>query len=187
MKINKTLLVSGLIGGITGTLLFLGPIAFSTDSYLEPDNYALGEVIGYSVMFLSMLPVFFGTRSYRNKFHSHDFTFIKAFGSAMLITLISSVIFYIGNILLYEIISPNFLQDFSVSYREYVLEAAKTETERKAIAIDYDKQSALINNSYLYALIMTSSVFLFGLIISLISALVLRKNNPMVTIENSSL
>jgi hypothetical protein len=188
MKFNKTLFIYGLIGGILGVSLFLGPIVVSPEYYLESDNFSGGEVVGYTVMLLSMIPVYFGTRAYRNKFHKETFSFLKGLGSAMRITLISSLVFYIGNVLLYEVIAPDFLNDFAEVYHDYMLESAKTAEEIEAVNAEFGASNQWFRNSYLYGLLMTVSVFLFGLIISLISALVLRRNDEsqsLNTIETS--
>ena len=174
---NKTLLTYAVIGGLFGALFFVGPVAFNKEYYYNPDNFAMGEVIGYSVMFISMLPVFLGTRAYRNRFFTDaPFTFGKGLTSGLLITIISSFIFYLGNVLVYEVIAPGFLEEFGVHYKQYMLEAATNNAEREAIAAEFDSMSGMMSNSYLYGLIMASSVLMMGIVISLVSALILRRN-----------
>lgn len=175
---NKKLINNGVLAGTIVTLLFLGPIVVTPDNYMDPNNFAMGEVIGYSIMVLSMLPVYFGTRSYRNKFVKGEFTFGKGFISALKITVFATVVFYIGNVLVYEVLAPDFLGEFGKHYKEYLLESATDEAMRDKMAEDFESQAALLGNSYAYAGIMASSILMIGVVISLISGLVLRRPAP---------
>lgn len=171
---NKTTFYYALAGGLFGTIFFLGPIVFSSGSYMDPDFYDTGEVIGYSVMILSMLPVYFGTRAYRNHNTPESFSFAKGLRTAILITLVACVIFYLGNVVVYELLAPDFLAEFGESYKENMIKMAETEAERQKFIEQYEMEAGMLSNSYLYALVMAGSVFFIGLIVSLISALVLR-------------
>lgn len=156
----------------------MGPAAVNPEYYYNPDNYKNGEIIGYSVMFISMLPVFLGTRAYRNKFFTDTpFTFGKGLVSGLVITLIGTAVFYLGNVLVYEVLQPNFLEEFGVHYKEFMLEQGATQAEKDKILEEFNSMKGMMENGYIYGLLMASSVFLFGLIISLVSATILRRSD----------
>lgn len=174
-KMKKTVLIYGIIGGLVVTLLFLGPVVINAEQYMDPENMASGEILGYSIMILSMLCVFFGVRHYRKKRDGQEFSFGKGMAAGVLITLVATAVFYIGNVVLYEVVAPDFLQEFSSYYKDYMLESASGPEERDQILAAYESEAYLMENSYLYALLMAGSVFFIGIIISLLSALILRR------------
>lgn len=171
----------GLIGGVVASVLFLGPIAVNAEKYMDPENMGSGEVIGYSVMILSMLCVFFGVRAYRNKNNVEHFTFLKALGVGLQITIVANVIFYLANVMLYEVIAPDFLTEFGAFYKEYMLENAPDEAAREQVLAQFEAESAFLENGFLYALIMAGTTFFIGVIISLISALSLKRTETRTT------
>ncbi len=173
---NKTLVKYGIIGGLLATILFLGPIVLSPEKYMDPEQMAHGEVIGYSVMVISMLSVFFGMRAYRKKLDGKSFSFLKALGVGLQITVITCLLFYLGNILLYEVISPNFLKQFGDHYKDYLLQSATSESEKSQVLKEFNQNAGVLENSYLYALIMSGTTLFIGIIISLISAMSLKRS-----------
>ncbi len=174
---KNTAIRYGLIGGILVTLLFLGPVVIDSDSYMDPDKMATGEVIGYSVMILSMLTVFFGVRHYRRQQAGTDFPFGKALLSGLAITGVASLVFYVGNVLLYEVIKPNFLSEFGEYYRDYSLSQVSDDAERDKLRAELEASAAYIENSYMYAGLMALTTLFIGIIISLLSAAILRRSS----------
>lgn len=173
---NKELRNYGIIGGLIGAVFFAAPIAVFPQHYLDPENFGNSEVVGFSIMFLSMIPVFLGTRAYRNKyFEGSAFSFGKGLISGLIITGIATLVFYIGNVLVYEVFAPGFLGEFSPIYYDYMVEQAPTEIEKAKIISEFKSMEAFMGNGYLYGVVMSASVLIFGLIISLISALSLKR------------
>ena len=170
---NKTILTYGAIGGVLVTLLFLGPIVLSADSYMDPEKMKGGEIYGYSIMIVCMLTVFFGVRAYGKKMEG-AFTFLKALGVGLQITVVACLLFYLGNILLYEVISPNFLTEFGDYYKEYMLTNAADENEKAKVLKEFEESAAFLENGFLYGLIMAGTTLFIGIIISLISAFTLK-------------
>ncbi len=165
----------GVIGGVIVSLLFLGPMALRPDSYMNPENMGIGQVVGYSIMILSMLCVFFGVRAYRKHHIEFEFSFVQGLLVGLQITVVANVIFYLGNVLLYEVIAPDFLHDFGKFYKSHMISNAPDEATKKLVAAEFDAQAGILENSYLYALVMAASTFFIGIIISLISALSLKR------------
>lgn len=173
---NKSIRNYGIIGGLFGTVFFLGPLVINPDQYLDPSNFENGEIVGYSVMFLSMVPVFLGTRAYRNKyFKDAPFSFAKGLISGLKITAIATLVFYIGNVLVYEVIAPGFLEKFGVIYYDHMVETAANEEAKAAMIAEFEAMEPYVKNGFLYGIIMSASVLIFGLIISLISAFSLKR------------
>ena len=85
---KNSIIQYGLIGGIIVSVLFLGPIVIDADSYMDPEKMKSGEIIGYSIMVLSMLSVYFGIRAYRKNYNKAEFSFLKGNKKEVLVHLL---------------------------------------------------------------------------------------------------
>ncbi len=167
---NNPVIRFGVFSGLAATILFLGPLVVSPDSFLKPENMASGEVIGYTSMFLAMTLVYFGARAHRKE-QGGSYSFGDGFKAGLLITVVSTVVFYLGNVLVYEVIKPGFLEEFFVFYRDYMIDQGMSGQEIAEMDASYE----VMSNGWLYAVVMASSTFLMGLVIALISGLTLKR------------
>jgi hypothetical protein len=127
-------------------------------------------------MVLSFLLVFFGIRSYRENVGGGYITFGRGFTVGILIALISSLAYVIT----WEIVYQNWLYDFPEKYTNYVIEKARASG---VSAEELARQSTELNsmwavyrsNIFIRAVATFIEPFPVGLIITLISAGVLRK------------
>ncbi len=172
----KTILIRyGILAGGLAAIFFLVPISFydPTDSSGVMMKY--GEIFGYGVQLLSMLFVLFGVRMI-SKQNEGRFTFAQALGSGLGITIIATLVFYLGNVLFYEVIDPDFLTEFMEGYAPAMLEQAETAEEKAALKQQFAEWGPLMANGWLYAGIMCMSVFLFGLFFSLLSGFLYKRS-----------
>ena len=112
---KKTVLVFGLIGGVVISALMLGSIPFA-----KKIGFDKSQFVGYTVMVLSFLMVFFGIRSYRENIGTISFG--RAFAVGALITLIASVCYVLTWEIMYFKLTPNFLNEYS----NYMVEKLRT-------------------------------------------------------------
>ncbi len=166
---KKTVLTFGLISGAIMSLMMLATLPF-----MDQIGFDYGMVIGYTTIVLSFMLVFFGIRSYRDNVGGGNITFGRAVAVGILITLISCL-FYVGT---WEVIYFKLMPDFAEKYTKYALDkviasGASTEVinakiqEMKSLKVMLDKP--LIN-----AAISFTEPFPIGLIVTLISAAILR-------------
>lgn len=167
---NKAIRNYGTIGGLLLSILFLGPIAISPNSYRDPAMMGIGEVVGYGVMILAMCCVFFGVRSAK-KNSEKAFGFGKALSTGLLITLVANLIFYMANVLLYEVIAPDFLENFMAFYKDYTLEQTPME-KREVVLAQFEQEAEMMTNGWVYGMIMAATSFAFGLVFSLLAAVI---------------
>jgi hypothetical protein len=135
------------------------------------------ETLGYTSMVLSFLMVFFGIRSYRENVAGGAITFGKAFQVGILITLVTCAMYVIA----WEITYFNFVPDFLDRYSAATLqrmqargesaEAIQKTTERMATMAKY------YDNVFFNSAITFMEIFPVGLIVTLVSAAILRKKN----------
>ena len=168
---KKTILIFGLISGVISSGLMCATIPFLRD--LNHGNK--GYYIGYTAIVLSFLLVYFGIRSYRDNLAGGTITFGRAFGIGIGITLISCV-FYVVT---WEIVYFNFLHGFMDSYFAKLIQKAQSSggtpeaIQAKVAAI---RHTALVyENPFVNALYTFIEPFPVGLLITLISAAILRR------------
>ena len=168
---KKTILTFGLISGVISSVLMFGTMRFLSD--MNHGQKAL--VIGYTTIVLSFLLVFFGIRSYRDNLANGAITFGRAFTIGIGITLISCI-FYVVT---WEIIYFNFLHGFMDSYFAHQIQKIQSSPgtpeaiQAKVAAIRHSQQ--LYENPFVNALYTFIEPFPVGLVITLISAAILRK------------
>jgi hypothetical protein len=138
-------------------------------------DFSNGELIGYSTMVLSFLAIFFGIRTYREKNGGGAITFGRAFKVGILITLISCAVYVLG----WEIVYWNFVPDFADKYAALTLEKMRADGATPAEIAAETKKMAQFKEWYtkpLFNVLVTfGEVFPLGLLMTLISAAILRK------------
>jgi uncharacterized protein YybS (DUF2232 family) len=167
----KTVLRFGLASGAILLALSAAMLPCMTGAV----DFEHGEILGYSTMVLAFLMVFFGVRSYRDNVAGGAIGFGKAFMVGLGITLITCAVYVIA----WEITYFNFIPDFLDKYNAHMLakmqaSGASAAAIRKATAEMADMAKAYQNPLYNSA-ITFMEVFPVGLIMTLVSAAILRR------------
>ena len=167
---RKTILTFGLISGAISSLMMIATVAFG-----DRIGFDRGAVIGYTSIVLSFLMVFFGIRSYRDNVEDGQITFLKAFAVGISITVISCLCY----VLTWEVIYYNFLPGFWDKYGAHLVEKLRASGASPAAVQaklqQVTKYKELYKNPLVNAALTFIEPFPIGLIITLISALVLRR------------
>lgn len=170
---KKTVLTFGLISGAIMSLMML-----STLPFIDKIGFDKGEIVGYTGIVLSFLLVFFGIRSYRENVGGGRITFGRAFAVGILITVISCICYVIT----WEIIYFKLLPGFADKYANYMVERLRASgASQQMIEAKLKEMNAfkvMYNNPLINAAISFLEPFPLGLIITLISAAILRKKGP---------
>ncbi|MBV8897687.1 MAG: DUF4199 domain-containing protein [Acidobacteriaceae bacterium] len=170
---KKTILTFGLISGALCSLMMAATVPFE-----DRIGFSRAEVVGYTVIVLSFLLVFFGVKSYRDNIGQGGITFAKAFGIGISITLITCVCYVVT----WEILYFNFLHDFMDKYAAYMVQKAKTSgaspAALQAQVQQLQKYKQLYENPLFNAAVTFIEPFPIGLVVTLLSAAVLRKKAP---------
>src|SRR5271154_4559764 len=167
---KKTVLTFGLIAGVMISVLM-------DSSLLLAKTIGEGHsmLLGYTIMVASFLLIYFGIRSYRDNTLGGQISFGRAFACGILIALITTV-FYVG---VWEIIYFNFMPHFMDSYFAAQIHRVQSSgldpatTAARVAAIQHSQQ--LYQNPFVNMAYTFIEPFPVGLIITLISAAVLRK------------
>lgn len=167
---KRTILKFGLMSGALSTGMMLATLPF-----VHKLSGDMGYVVGYTTIVLSFLLVYFGIRSYRDNAGNGLITFPKAFGLGISITLISCL-FYV---LTWEIVYFNFMHDFMDNYTVQMVEKMKASGASAAAIQAQVQQMKRYKEEPLYNAEFTFiEPFPVGLVVTLISAAILRKKSP---------
>ena len=168
---KKIVITFGLISGA-----LMAAFMFATLPFHDKIGFdKWGLVVGYTSMVLAFILVFFGIRSYRENVAGGAISFGRAFVVGILIAIISSVCYVIA----WEIVYFNFMPDFMDKYAAHVVEQARA-SGASAEAIQAKVQEMqqfkkMYSNPFLNAAMTLLEPLPVGLILTLISALILRK------------
>ena len=138
-------------------------------------DFEHSEVVGYSAMVLSFLLVFFGIRSYRDNAAEGAIGFGRAFLVGILITLVTCAVYVIAWEIVYYNFFPNFLDLYNAHALEKMREAGESEAAIRKAAAEMADFAKLYANPLFNVAVTFMEVFPVGLIVTLVSAAILRR------------
>ena len=170
---KRTVLTFGLISGVMISVLMGG-------SLLIADKIGSGHsmVLGYTMMVASFLLIYFGIRSYRDNTLGGQISFGRAFVCGILIALITTVCY----VAMWEILYFNFMPHFMDSY--FAAQIHKVQSSGLDQATIAAKVAEIRHSQELYQNPLVNMAYTFmeplpvGIIVTLISAAVLRRKRP---------
>ena len=161
--------------GIYATLAIVGLSAIHFFVLMPNTSWQNAEIAGYLTMILSMIFVFMGIRYYRDHVKNGVLSFGEGLKIGVLIVLIPSVFFGLFDILYTEVLNPSFFDDY---YSHYV-QKIKDSTPADQVAAklkDLQDQKEMFGKPVFQFLLMAGTVFVIGFIVTIISALTLKRN-----------
>ena len=174
---KKTVLVFGLISGAIASLMMIGTAVFA-----DRIGFDKGAYVGYTTMLLSMLPVYFGVRSYRDNASGGRITFGKAFAVGLGIMLISCLCYVATWEVLYFRFMPDFMDKYSAYEVQKLQASGATAAQVQAQMQQIQKSKEMYNNPLYNVAITFVEPLPVGLIVTLISAGLLRKREGTETV-----
>ena len=166
---KKIVLTFGLISGVLSAALMTANMLF-----IDRIGFDRGLYVGYTVIVISFLFVYFGIRSYRDDVLGGRISFAQGFQAGILITLISCL-FYVGAWL---VTYSQFFPDFPAKYAAYLVEdkraSGASQAEIESTIKQGEDMKKMLENPLINAAVTFTEPFPVGLLITLISAAVLR-------------
>lgn len=173
---KKVVIVNGVIGGLIVSVLMV----CSTLYFINKGDFENGMVYGYASMLLAFSFVFVGIKTYRDKYNDGLISFGKAFTTGLLITLIAATFYVLTWQVEYNWVFP----DFTDKYTAAMLNKAKASGASAAEIAKQTTEMAEFNEMYknpLFNILITYlEIIPVGLIVTLISALILKRSKPTV-------
>ncbi|HEY0741926.1 MAG TPA: DUF4199 domain-containing protein [Chryseosolibacter sp.] len=168
---RKITLVFGLIiGGI-----FSAFGLYAAARCCENPKFESNDLIGYAGMLATTSLIFIAIKSYRDKHENGFITFGKAFKVGGIISLIASTLYVVAWLIDYYIFLPDFIDYYTqhVLYMQELNGATQAQIDAKAAEMAEFKE--LYKNPLFVIIVTYAEILPLGLIISLISAALLRK------------
>lgn len=170
---KKVVLTFGFLSGAVSVLMMFGTLA-----YVDKVGFDQGLVFGYTAIVISFLFVFFGIKSYRDNVNGGVISFGRALGVGLLITLISCACYVAA----WQVIHRNFMPDFMDKYSAHVISNLKASGASQAEVDATTQEMARFGEMYKNPLINIAFTLLeplpVGLLMTFVSAAVLRRRNP---------
>jgi hypothetical protein len=168
---TRVVLVFGLLAGAVLSVMMVVNVAF-----IDRLGFDTAEIIGYTTMVVAFLMVFFGIRSYRDNIYGGTISFWKACGIGLLITLVASACYVTTWEVIYYWFAPDFVEKYAAHTLESARQAGATEQELAARATDMARFREMYKNPLINAGITFIEVFPIGLLVTVVSAAILRRD-----------
>ena len=168
---KKTVLTFGVISG--GIMALMMVITASIAHKMK--DFDMGEVLGYSTMILASIMLFVGVKSYRDNANNGVISFGKGFKVALLITLISTLLYVITWMVLSYTIMSDFMDQYSAAMVEKAKSSGLTAEQLAAKKAEMEMYKEMYQNPLWRAAFTFIEPLPVGIPMSIIAALVFKK------------
>ena len=174
---KKTILVFGAISGVIISLFMGISMAVVGCGAGEPGNGAM--IIGFSAMAVAFSFIFVGIKNFRDKQNGGTITFGKGFLLGLMISLVASTLYVITWGVEFHFFMPDFMDKYSAMQISQLHESGKTGAEIDQAVKGIEQASYNYkNNIFFFAMYTYMEILPVGVIITLISALILKRKTP---------
>ena len=171
---KKNVLVYGLISGICVATF----MSFSIAYCYSKNSFDGSMLLGYTAMLLSFSLIFVGVKNYRDQYNGGIIKFGSAFLMALYMALIASTLYVIGWMIAYY----NFFPDFIEKLASYQLSPAKVSHMTPAEVAGIREQMETFKVWYATPIGVAAATYMeilpVGIVVSLITALILKRKTP---------
>jgi amino acid transporter len=168
---KKNVLVFGTIAGVlVSTFMF-----FSMLTMRNNPNFEGSMLVGYASMLVAFSLIFVAIKNYRDKYNNGLVTFGKAFQIGLYIALIASTCYVITWAFEYHFMMPDFMEAYSQHLVEQLIKDGATDQEITKQTTMIAENAEMYKNPLFFALFTYMEILPVGLVVSLISALILKR------------
>ena len=168
---KRIVIVCGLIAGAIVATMMVTTVALC---YKNAD-FEGNMFLGYATMVLAFSLIFVGVKNYRDKINNGIISFGKAFKIGLYISMIASTIYVLAWLIDYYLFVPDFMD----KYAAFVLKEAKADglsaSEITEKTNEMESYKEMYKSPLLVVLLTYAEIFPVGVIVSLISALILKR------------
>jgi hypothetical protein len=173
---KKIVFVFGLIAGLIVTTMMVYTAALLyRDSHLEGN-----AVLGYTTMLVAFSMVFVGIKRFRDKYNQGVISFGKAFKTGLYITLVASTMYVVVWLVDYYVFMPDFMEKYTSCVMNDARNSGASQAELNEKAATMANYTELYKNPLMVVLMTYAEIFPVGLVLTLISALLLKRKAPQV-------
>ncbi|SFG76565.1 DUF4199 domain-containing protein [Pedobacter insulae] len=174
---KKNILIFGLISGLIASSMLIAMTVICYNSGKVEGNMWLG----YTFMLVAFSFVFVGVKNYRDKFSDGMISFGKAFKIGIIITGIAASFYVLVWLICYYLFIPDFMERFT----ELTINNLKAEhtdpvkLKEQIEGIEFYK--GMYKTPFGVILLTYMEILPLGILISLITALILKRKDKLVT------
>jgi uncharacterized protein DUF4199 len=181
---KRNILVFGTISGvIISTFMGISMAVMSCGSD-DMDGGNGNMIMGFSAMAVAFSFIFVGVKNYRDKQNGGTITFGKAFLLGLMISLVASTLYVITWGIEFHFFMPDFIDKYfamqTKQLQESNLSAAALDEALKSMESDSYNYK---NNPFFFAMYTYMEILPIGILITLISALILRRKAPVTGLQ----
>jgi hypothetical protein len=142
-------------------------------------NLLIGEIIGYTSMILALLAIYLGIKQCRDQQMNGEINYIQGLGVGLAITAIASLLFAGYCYVFFAYLEPDFLETYYKYHLDSIRQSGETAEviQTKIAEAERVFKSGWITNLPFQTFVMFTTVFVLGLVISLISAAILKRKS----------
>ncbi|MDQ3049913.1 MAG: DUF4199 domain-containing protein [Bacteroidota bacterium] len=178
---GKIVLKYGLIAGA----ILVGMLCTMMWLFKDSSDFESGESFGYLFIIGAFSMIFLGIREYRDKFSGGKINFNTGFRIGLLITLISSACYVIGWMLYFHFIDDSFVEHYTAFYTEKLKASGGDPLKTEKEITDFHSQMTAYRKPHVMAIQTFLEVFPIGLIITVLCALLMRREKNSVDSEKN--
>lgn len=170
---KKVVITCGLISGAIVAALMGINMMLCTSSF----DFERSEVLGYASIILAFSLIFVGIKIFRDRHNGGVISFGKAFKIGLFITLIASAIHVGVWAIEYHTMYPDFMEQYSAHIIDKLKASGASQPRIDASVKEMAVWGERYKNPIFFILMTAAETLPTGLIISLISALILKRGN----------
>lgn len=179
---KKNSLVFGAISGVIISTFMAISMAMMSCGSGDMDGGSTSMLIGFSAMVVAFSFIFIGIKNFRDKQNGGAITFGKGFLLGLFISLIASTIYVITWGIEFHFFMPDFIDKYSAMEVKKLHESGVTgakldESVKEIESANYNYK----HNIFFFAMYTYAEILPVGIIITLISAFILKRKTPVTT------
>lgn len=168
---KKIVLTYGAISGIIVSLFLLSSVGYC----YATGNFQGNMWVGYASMILAFSLIFVGIKNFRDKQNEGIISFGKAFKIGLFITLIASSFYVITWLIDYYFFIPDFMEKFENQAIQSLKSSGASTSEISEKTAEMAGYKEMYKNPLWVIVLTYMEIVPVGLLVSLISALILKK------------
>lgn len=166
-----------IFGGIAGLIVAAFMVVSSALCY-HSGTFEGSMLLGYAGMLLAFSFVFVGIKNYRDQYNNGTVTFVQGLKIGGLITLIGATVYVVVWLFDFYLFIPDFME----KYIAHTITQAKADGATQAELNEQIANMAWYREKYknpVWVMLLTYCEILpVGIVVTLISALILKRNKP---------
>ncbi|NBP69571.1 MAG: DUF4199 domain-containing protein [Cytophagia bacterium] len=169
---KKIILINGLIAGALVSLMLV-----ITQYIFRSNNTTLdyGMLIGFSTMIIALSLIFVAIKTYRDRHQNGAITFGKAFQIGILIAVMASFMYATTWEIYFNTAGADFVEWYTKAQMDKLAQEGASEAAIAEMKTSLDNMATMYKNPIMRFSMTLMEIFPVGLIITLISAGLLRK------------